>query len=518
MADADQTLKILIQLGVIGEKDAQAAKDLLKETSAAGEAMNAGTKKTTEATEEAAAAAEKSGLTHRELKRVLLDIGNIAAPGAGRGLMELAMGPVGVGLALVGVYEMVKKTLEEDAAAADKFAEEISKPTTGGIEGIRKAWDEAAVALGQYYSRMEHAGEDANPEATQIKRIRELVEVQTEASKKIVEALGKEEVARIKAHGGSPEEVAAAEARTKAQTDALESQKVKDTGINLLLKERADITARFSKDQREAEEAQAKLREVNKKFADDEATLKNARALKESETIKALIKAQQDKIEKNSATAADQSPYNNAGRIAAQMNIDEATAEIERLKGLQSRAAALARQLEGSAPARNKTKTDAEEDAKQKSNIAEQDSKRQHELPGEIDQAQKMQSIRDQAEKLANEIATPEGSVLRAAKDIAAYVISKKPVSQGQQQELVDFADLLEQRMSGQKNFHFKNATAAATFITKTFEKNDFTGVWQIIHDAVSAVNNKTDRQQADWQKKFAALQAQIRGGGGQVP
>ena len=362
-----------------------------------------------DATKKSAAAADVSGLSHRELKKVLLDVGNVAAPGAGRALMELAMGPVGAGLALVAVYEMLKKSLEDDEAEMDKIAEAASKPETGGIKAVQDAWDSAAESLGKYYAKMSTAGEDNDPVATQIKRAKEMADAQTEASKKIVEALGQETIARLRNSGASKEQIALAETNLKSQLAALDQQKEHATGSAALAEEQRARLAQNNKLQAEANAATEVAAAAKKKFTDDQSVLEHARQALDpaTEAGKALKKRQEDAAQKMEFAQQipetisgmgvgpdiDNSEFRKKAIADAQDEIDKVNAEVAARKKEKA-------QLEASEVARSTINDKAQEAANAKQEASEKNQGRLRELPGEITQANNVEATKDHAQQV----------------------------------------------------------------------------------------------------------------------
>jgi len=335
----------------------------------------------------------------------------VAAPGAGRALMELAMGPVGAGLALVAVYEMLKKSLEDDEAEMDKIAEAASKPETGGIKAVQDAWDSAAESLGKYYAKMSTAGEDNDPVATQIKRVKEMADAQTEASKKIVEALGQSTIARLRDSGASKEQIALAEANLKSQLAALDQQKEHATGSASLAEEQRARLAQNNKLKSDADAATEAAAAAKKKFTDDQEVLKHAReALAAPDTEKGSLaerlKNANAKMEDAQsipdqtvtsgsfgAVVTDNSAMKNKAIADAQDEIDKVNAEVAARKKEKA-------QLEASEKDRSKAKEIADEDARRKQEASEKNQGRLRELPGEITQANNVEATKDHAQQV----------------------------------------------------------------------------------------------------------------------
>ena len=91
MADADKTLKLLIELGVVGKDDARAAQQLLKETTDSTQEAAKATAALGDSEKETGGKAEHAGISHRALNRTLGEL-NRVVPGLGTALEFLAHG------------------------------------------------------------------------------------------------------------------------------------------------------------------------------------------------------------------------------------------------------------------------------------------------------------------------------------------------------------------------------------------------------------------------------------------
>lgn len=113
MADSDKTLKLLIELGVVGQKDAEAARDLLKETGNKTNDLSDETKKLGDAAHESGV---KMGESRREIREMGNELGRvIGVSGVGRAMLG------GMGLAAFAAaasLDFLKSTYEvlQDAA------------------------------------------------------------------------------------------------------------------------------------------------------------------------------------------------------------------------------------------------------------------------------------------------------------------------------------------------------------------------------------------------------------------
>ena len=428
--------------------------DATKQTGAATQVVSDELKKSGET-------AIETGLSHHELKKVLLDIGNVAAPGAGRALMELAMGPVGVGLALVGVYEMLHRQLEADEEAADQLAEILSKPMNAGVEGVQKAWDEAAVSLGKYYAKLKTAGQDSDPIATEIKRIKEKTDAQIDGTKKIIEALGKEEVAAIRvrdAKAGKTKEqtendVAAAQARTAAQLDILDTAKTKADGQGSLVDEQKKRAAQNARLQREAAEATEAARQASLKFENDQASLKSAQQALDPETPagKALKKRSEDAAKKmeDAQSIPDQTVTSSSFGAVVRDNsamkqkaIADAQSEIDSAEKERQRYKKLADQLAASESVRETAFATAEEEKNTKQSASVKNQTRLRELPVEIKQSGEVEDIQAHSKKVVEVLNTHGGKLNESLGQLGAET------GKTQQQMLT----IVSQIIHGQRN------------------------------------------------------------------
>jgi hypothetical protein len=378
------------------------------------------------------AAAEGAGMSHRELRRTLMDIGNVAAPGAGRAMSELALGPVGAALALVGLYEMLKKKLEEDEAEMDKMADAAAKPIGGGVESLQKAWDNASASLGGYFAKLSTAGRDNDPLATQIKHIKELADAQTEASKKIVEALGQQTIARLREAGAGKEQLEAAETNTKRQIAALDQQKEHATGSQAL---------EFEKKQRDADSEKLKATAVSatqeafrqkRLFDDQQKQLEQAREKLDpnSEGGKALNKRSdeaQAKLEKADAmptAVADPAGSGDAIDVSAARNdaIREAQDELKKAQGERATYKKQKDELEKTEVARNQAFEKSQEEARARQQASETNEKRRGELPGEIKEAHAVETTADRGSQVVDVLNTHGGKTNAALGEVASAI------------------------------------------------------------------------------------------------
>lgn len=236
--DYSSAVKILISFG-LDEKQATEAvdkiKDLGKETKKGGEM------------------AEHANVHHREMRELFTHM-NKLVPGLGEAMHAAFAGPIGplilLGIAIGGVQEVFKKYNEE----LDKVSADQIKEHTAEIGRVKSAWDGAQQAIGKYYAALATAGEEKDPIEKALANIKAVESAQIESSKKIIEALGKQEVAFLRAQGASPDQIAAAEQRNAERTEREDARKEYGEGVGGLQAEQA---ARQAADARLKAEAEA---------------------------------------------------------------------------------------------------------------------------------------------------------------------------------------------------------------------------------------------------------------------
>ncbi len=232
---------------------------------------------------------EEAGLSHHELRKVLTHIGNVVAPGCGRALAELALGPVGAALALVAVYEKVKEKIEEIDKAWEELSSKELESHTQAVEKWKQAWADAAVAAAAYNTAMSTAAMDKDPAGTELKNLQTITAARNKAHDERMEQLKKEEIAYLKAHGASPEQIAQVEEsqRISREENKHKEGQVSNQQIEADIENRRkdqpnlDATARAAtdkvraaqqaldkseKEKKDAEEAAATAKKIEEKY------------------------------------------------------------------------------------------------------------------------------------------------------------------------------------------------------------------------------------------------------------
>ena len=356
---------------------------------------------------ESAAAAE-SGISHRELRKVLTDIGNTAAPGAGRAMGELAMGPLGAALALLSAYELLKKSLDDDSEAADKLAEELAKPDTAGIKGVQEAWDTATKSYGEYLAKLKNAGADNDPIKTEIDRAKELTVAKLEAQKKIQEAMGD------KAGAAYTQESID---KTKGSSGLIAEQDQREKAQKVL--------------EQKASEASVAQMQADKKAKDDAARLDKARAITDpnSDAGKALqkkideagerveqAKKMDDVTTTTSPTGGVVVTDNTAAKAKA---ISDATNDQQAAQREYASQKKIKEDLEASEIQRDKDKAEADQNASNTEAAATENKKRLTQLPGEIKQDSAKEDIEAHTTKVTEILNEHGGQQNKTLQDLA---------------------------------------------------------------------------------------------------
>jgi len=335
-------------------------------------------------------AAAESGLSTRELRKALGDIGNIAAPGAGRALGELALGPFGAVLAVAAAAEMLNKSLESASEAADKLADELAKPETGGIEAVRSAWDDAAKAYGDYLDKLAVAGRDKDPIKTEVDRAKELVIARLEGQKKIAEALGD----------------TAGVAYAQLSIDRTKGSSSLMTELGMHEQAQASLEAEASAKAFAAASAQ-------KKFLDDQAKLAADRAFTtpNSPENKAILKRIEDAESAVELARAepDFSPQGRDLRADKAERIAAAQAEANAVNQELGNRVKEQRRLEETLDQRTTARDAALAGAKAAAEAAINNNARLSQLPGEIGQAYTVENVNEHSERVV-EILNAHGS------------------------------------------------------------------------------------------------------------
>jgi len=413
---ADNQLDILVKLGVIGKEDVKAVNDLMAET-----------KQTTDKVSESTETANKH---HGETRLVFTELNKIV-PGLGHAMHAAFAGPLGPIILLGIAIKETQDKLKEYNAELDKVTESEVAEHQANIDRVKTAWTNAAVELGKYYAALETAGGEKDPIKKQLENIRAVTDAQLDSSKKIVEALGKQELAYARAHGGSPEQIAAIEERIRRETEGIDARKEYGDGLGELKQEQQTRAAQDAPLKAAAEKALAESARAKDNFEDNEAERANlesqlnptteagqARLKKEQEAEAKLERAKNlpaGTMSGGTAPAVDNSIQNARMVKAAEEEIERNRKEREAIEKRLAQTAAEVTPLETAAESAQKKATAAT--GKSETNRA-----RLNELPEEIDQAGKVESAKQHGREVVDAINTHGGKTNQSLGELAAAV------------------------------------------------------------------------------------------------
>jgi len=363
--------------------------------------------------EKSGEAAAEAGLSHRELHKVFLDIGNVSAPGAGRAIGELAYGPVGAALALVGAFELLRKNIEDVEKQEDEINEHELTEHQKSIDDLQQSWINTKKALGDYFAALDTAGTEKDPTKKELENIRAITDAKLEAAKKEIEALGKIEIARLRANGASKEQIEDAQERQNLALAKIDSQKEYADGAGGLLAEQKTRAAQDARLKREANEAIVAAQKAKADAEENTTRLNNANeALDPTKPAgKALVKKREDAAAALESAYAipetvsgmgvgpdiDNSEFRKKAIAEAEAAIASVAKETENLSGLQKQ------YLEKVGPLAEVEKR-TQVKAESSKNVSVTNEARLRELPGEIEQAQKVQEAKDSGAAIVNKI------------------------------------------------------------------------------------------------------------------
>ena len=338
-------------------------------------------------------------------------------------------GVIGAGAAFYLLYQH----LQSVNAELDKTLSEMDRLNlqqhARAIQSVADAWGNAQSALGKYYAEMDTAGKDRDPIATQLKNIKQLRDAQLDATKQEIEALGRREVARLRAEGASPEQIAAAEERTRRRTADIDAQKQHEDGVGDLEREQTKRLADRDKLQRDYLAAQKTANDAKAAKASHDARLQEFSDLLNPTTKSGAERAAKQKEiddKKSQADAlSDQVPVpgvigvyqENAQKkkllaeaADAQTQLDNQRALAEQgIRDLKSSQFGVDRAADASAIRAERAK---------RASTDNQD--RLTDIPGELDQARKVEAVKS-TENLVDSAAQTGTQSSTVAQDIASH-------------------------------------------------------------------------------------------------
>ena len=367
MADQDFKIVITSTADTSGFKQA---------TVATGDLVAAGNK--------SADAASLQTLKHGELKKILQEMGNATVPGLGRSLSQLALGPVGAAMALVGAYQMLKGKLDDADGAMNALADDAAQPIGSGIEAYRRSLDEARVALGNFYAALKHAGVDNDPIKTEIDRAKALADAKLEAENKVREAMGLPPLDKIRDSAALMAEQSDRESAAPGlEKDAAAKRSAADEAKRKLVDD---------------QDALARLRSIlndpknptyQKMVGDEEAAAKNLERVQNIQRIAPNAQA----------------------KAALQAEVDAAQANYNSVFAVRGNYRTRLGQLESGLTERSQTAADSEMSATEAEGQFKQNTARLRQLPGLLSHAQKLEGAQEDSAKLVNVLNTRGGQL-----------------------------------------------------------------------------------------------------------
>jgi hypothetical protein len=399
--NSDSAAKILISFG-LDDKQANEAVDRIK--------------KFGKETEESGEKAKHANEHHREMHHLFGEL-NRVVPGLGEAMHAAFAGPLGPLILLGMAIGEVSKAFKDYNSELDKIPAAEIAAHAEAIKSVRAAWDSAQDGIGKYYGALRTAGDDKDPIAKALANIQKVEDAQIESSKKITAALGTQEVAFLRAHGASPEQVAAAEQRNAVREGRLDSEKEYGAGVGGLQREQQARQAADARLVADANAAMAEAAATKRRAETDKTELEHLRTGGEGGVSPAQAKL--DKLRKleesfDSVSAHKFTPSDilavdtftgfaaNAGRKGTGrevLNEDIASAQAE-VEIEKKRVA----QLEKSEARRAQEQAEAETRAQEAQARSVTNRARLRELPGEIKQAGTIQSTSDNGRAIVDRI------------------------------------------------------------------------------------------------------------------
>lgn len=402
MSDAaDSSLKILIELGLVGEGEAERAKATLGQTTQATHELTYETRNASEAAGEHEKKVEGMRGAFGELNRLLPGVGELL-----RGVFE---GPVGVAIGLALAVEGIRDKLKDYNTELDKIPAAELAEHQKHLEDLQQAWINNQEEVGKYYAKLATAGENADPTIKQIEDLKKITDARIEQSKRMEIQLGREEIANLRATGASPEAIAAAEERNRRTIAQMDAQKsIADGSGNLEAEQKADQANRLPLIEKANQAIQdeqapkARLENIQERLKEAEAILnqKNEPGLDLERRREAAarnlgnLQNAPNKVADPNVPGGfiDITAANAQARAAAQAELDRVDAERKRI---EAEAASLRAQLREAQTAASA----AEERAQKAQEASEANKARLENYPPAIGQAKTLEGIQSAGDK-----------------------------------------------------------------------------------------------------------------------
>jgi hypothetical protein len=329
--------------------------------------------------------------------------------------------PVGALVLATMVIGRVREDLAKLNAELDNLEKLARQPLNGGVAGLKRELDAAAVSAGTEQAALKHAGEDNDPIGTAVAQSKALMQTQLQAQRQISEVFGRTEESRLRAKGATPEEIDAAHERTQAQTDVIDHSLTLNQGSASLRAEQSRRQSSINDLETKARAASAAENAAKAKFNNQQTEIKNLRRQlglgeqgEDDEVFKADQKAIHDAQKEFERAKADDTEHgldDPAVRQLYEERLAHAQTDLDKASNAVPLKKRLLAQLEHSEQDRAETVADAADAAELARGERLHNAARLRQLPGEISQAQIQEAI-EQHTRQVTELLNAHGGKL----------------------------------------------------------------------------------------------------------
>lgn len=333
------------------------------------------------------------------------------------GLLKYVFSAAGAGIISVGVAAyFLYEHLNQVNAELDKTTEALEKQNleehAANVRRLADAWNDAQKEIGKYYAELATAGADKDPIKTQLDNVTKLRDAELEATKQKIEALGKEEVAYLRAHGATPEQIAAVEERTRRQGESIDAQKAANDGPEALAREQQMRSKNDARLQRESNAAIQKAADARLALEQHDAEMKE-----KSDFLDPAKDPAKERSKKREAANAELSSASQMiTGFDAENNIDYTAMRAAAINAAQEKLDAVNHEEEAAKTRLAQLKSEtfsltekaaqSETESKNAQNVSETNRGRLRQLPGEQAQTGKIATVNDQSRQFQDIIST----------------------------------------------------------------------------------------------------------------
>lgn len=191
MASVNDTLELLVKIGVIGKEQLPELRQQLNAVSGATEDLGGKEK-------EAAGFTELLHHNHRALHLIMHQIGAETSPALGHALAGALYGPIGIAIALGAAVHYVSEALNKASEAADKLAEKFAEGLDDRLNIHRAIVDEVRQSHAELNTAIKNAGEVEDTFANHLKNVDVFLDARNAKLKAQLELLKANELAEAK--------------------------------------------------------------------------------------------------------------------------------------------------------------------------------------------------------------------------------------------------------------------------------------------------------------------------------